>query len=65
MGIIDGIIQGVSSLRMSEFERYTTEPCEIQNEQLQWLLERGAKTLYGKQQGFAGVDSCDTYRKDI
>lgn len=65
MGIIDGIIQGVSSLRMSELERYTTEPCEIQNEQLQWLLERGAKTLYGKQQGFAGVDSCDTYRKVI
>lgn len=65
MGLIDGIIQGVSSLRMSEIERYTTEPCELQNEQLLWLLERGAKTLYGKQHGFAGVDSCDTYRKVI
>ncbi|MBR2980501.1 MAG: GH3 auxin-responsive promoter family protein [Odoribacter sp.] len=65
MGLFDGIIQGVSALRMKELERYTTDPFEIQSEQLFWLLGKGAKTLYGKQHGFAGVDSFDTYRKVV
>lgn len=65
MGILDGIIQGVSSIRMKELERYTSEPVELQSEQLFWLLGKGAKTLYGKQHGFAGIDSIDTYRKVV
>ena len=50
---------------MKELERYTSEPMELQSEQLFWLLGKGAKTLYGKQHGFAGVDSIDTYRKVV
>ena len=65
MGLFDGILQGVSALRMKEIEKYTTDPFEIQSEQLFWLLSKGVKTLYGKQHGFAGIDSCDTYRKVV
>ncbi|MDR2911977.1 MAG: GH3 auxin-responsive promoter family protein [Alistipes sp.] len=48
------IIRAAMDGRLREIERFRRHPAEVQEEQLRWLVERGAATAFGQDHGLGG-----------
>jgi len=53
------------SARRKKLDKYCIFPSEIQNEQFEYLIENGRKTLFGKKYGFDKIKCYNDFRRSV
>ncbi len=51
--------------RLKQWKKYATVPGRIQDEQLSFLLKRGARTEYGRQYGFGELKNYESFARRV
>lgn len=65
MAIVTDIVNLYFRRRLSEIERFRKHPAQVQQEQLKYLIEMGAKTLFGQERGLGGVKSVEEFQRAV
>src|SRR5690606_2206335 len=65
MQIINNIFSLVHSKRLTQIDRFRSNPKEVQSEQLNYLLTRAADTEFGRKYDFKTIKSADEYRSRV
>ncbi len=65
MPIINSLISWFITKRMYQIDLFRRYPAEVQEETLVKLLERGRKTLFGKDHGFSSVDHYEQFARQV
>ena len=53
------------SRRQKQLEKYTTQAKQLQLKAFRNLMRKGAKTLWGKEHGYADIESYEQFRNKV
>jgi hypothetical protein len=65
MAVLSTLYSLFSIRRLSQVEKMRTEPCEVQQKQLDMLLEEARDTEWGKKYDYASITSIEEYQKRV
>ena len=65
MGLVPKIIKAAFTGRLRQVERFRRHPAEVQHEQLQRLLEKGAETAFGRDHDLGAVKTLEKFQAQV
>ncbi|HBX87651.1 MAG TPA: hypothetical protein DEG09_03440, partial [Marinilabiliaceae bacterium] len=65
MPFLNDIFSLVNTKRSAQIERFRSNPGEVQNEQLEYLIRKAADTEFGKKFEFSSIKSIQTFKERV
>ena len=65
MPFLNDIFSLVNTKRSAQIERFRSNPGEVQNEQLEYLIRKAADTEFGKKFEFSSIKSVQTFKERV
>jgi hypothetical protein len=65
MSLLPTILRAVFAHRLRQIDHFRHNPAEVQAAQLKYLLDKGAKTEYGRACGFGGIHSIEQFQAAV